>query len=222
MKKLWIIALIMAFTAPAGMALAQSSTPKLWNSNPRENRPNDIKGGTPGKKSESNVAKQKNSNSSGSGGPAIANTNGNSNTKSESPLRPVNVNKNFKAHARNVAQKCINSWESDNCLTATSEAAMVLISQYGAKLQNANFDEQKEKLKQECAASTAASQKSGFPAYAMKSAYTTCANTIYDIQVNTSIGPDADYYQLLVGTILCMNGNVQCGEIENGLKKTLL
>ncbi len=221
MKNLWILMLFLALTAPATTSFAQSKKPaKLWNTEPRSERENTGNsplpsigiGNTPDTKAKKSTGNKAGTNSSSSEEAAA----------SDGPLKPINVDKNFKAHARNVAHNCINSWESDGCLTATSESAMVLISQYGAKLQHMDMDEQKEKLKQECAASTAASQKSGFPAYAMKSAYTTCANTIYDIQVTTGINPDPNYYQLLVGTILCMNKSNQCGEIEDGLKKTLL
>lgn len=121
-------------------------------------------------------------------------------------------------YARSVAKACIGQWESQGCLKSLSESALVFISNYGAALQKAGKVQELEVLKEECAASTAASQGE-YPAYAMKSAFTVCSNTIYDILEKTKIMPDQSHYQLLVAPVMCMNSPRDCKSIESGLSR---
>ena len=121
-------------------------------------------------------------------------------------------------HARSVAISCIGQWESQRCLQSLSESALVLISNYGAALQEAGKMQELELLKENCAASTAARQGE-YPAYAMKSAFTVCSNTIYDIWEKTQIMLDQSHYQLLVAPIMCMNSPRKCKSIEAGLSR---
>lgn len=138
----------------------------------------------------------------------------------ESELKKeISVDMNFESHAGEVARACPQKWESEECLRATSQAALVLVSHYGATLEQEGNKAAMEPLKQECAASTAATQQDGIPAYAMKSAYTTCANKIYDIAEATDVKPDPSYYQLLIATVLCMDNKPQCPFMEENLKK---
>ncbi|MCB1591959.1 MAG: hypothetical protein KDI90_05855 [Alphaproteobacteria bacterium] len=130
-----------------------------------------------------------------------------------------NVEMNFAADAKAVALACPGNWESEICLKATSQSAMVLVSQYGAKLEHSGNKPAMEPLKQDCAASTAATQQDNIPAYAMKSAYTVCANKITDIATETGIKPDPSYLQLLVASILCLDKNPQCPMMEDSLRK---
>lgn len=121
-------------------------------------------------------------------------------------------------HAGSVASACLSNWESPACLQAMSNSNMVLISNYGAELQQKGKNEAAESIKQHCAASTAAREQQ-FPAYAMKSAFTECANTMSDVTEQTGISPDPSHYQLLVASVLCMNGDRQCAPISQALKK---
>lgn len=96
---------------------------------------------------------------------------------------------------------------------------MVLVSQFGASLEYEGYKAQMDPLKEDCAASTAATQQDGIPAYAMKSAYTVCANKIAEIAEITGVKPDPSYYQLMIASILCMDKNPQCRMMESSLKK---
>lgn len=119
-------------------------------------------------------------------------------------------------HAQKIAAVCPGAWESPACLTAVSESNLVMVSGYGATLQERKMEAQAETLKQHCAASTAHREKQ-FPAYAMNSAFTECANIISDLVDQTQILPDQDHYTLLVLPVLCMNKDPRCAPMEKGL-----
>ncbi|MCL4677275.1 MAG: hypothetical protein KJ017_01635 [Alphaproteobacteria bacterium] len=137
----------------------------------------------------------------------------------EKTAQNPNVDKNFEADAQAIATACPGNWEAEECLKATSQSAMVLVSQFGASLEYEGYKAQMDPLKEDCAASTAATQQDGIPAYAMKSAYTVCANKIAEIAEITGVKPDPSYYQLMIASILCMDKNPQCRMMESSLKK---
>lgn len=137
----------------------------------------------------------------------------------EKTERGVTVDENFTRDAKAVAGACPGDWESEECLKATSQSALVLISQFGANLEHKGLKAEQDVLKDECAASTAATQEDGIPAYAMKSAYTVCANKIADIAESTGVKPDPSYYQLIIASILCLDKNPQCKIMEQSLQK---
>lgn len=121
------------------------------------------------------------------------------------------------AHAGTVGAVCPGQWESQDCLKAVSESNMVLAANYMETLVNRNLKPESEKIKQHCAASTAATQGE-YPAYAMKSAFTECANMISDVSDLTGVTPDVSHYQILVGSVLCMDKDQRCAVIEQGLR----
>lgn len=118
--------------------------------------------------------------------------------------------------AANIANVCPGAWDSPACLTAVSESNFVMVSNYGAVLQQAKLEAQAESLKQNCAASTA-HREQAFPAAAMRSAFVACANHISDLVDQTKVSPDTDHFQLLVAPVLCMDKNKSCAQIEAGL-----
>lgn len=120
--------------------------------------------------------------------------------------------------ARSVARSCLRGWESQQCLEALSGSALVLTANYAAALEKAKKTTYTEQLKNHCAASTAA-MEGHYPAEAMNSAFTECANTIYDISEASGIPPDLSHYQILVGGVLCLSGQPQCASIEQGLRQ---
>ncbi len=120
--------------------------------------------------------------------------------------------------AGRIGAVCPGAWESPACLTAVSESNYVLVSNYGALLQQARLEAQAESLKQNCAASTAHREKA-YPSAAMRSAFVTCANHISDIVDQTRVSPDTDHFQLLVAPVMCMDKDKSCAQIEAGLKK---
>lgn len=135
------------------------------------------------------------------------------------PKREINVDMNFSNDARNIAKSCPQQWEDEECLRATSQAALVLVSNFGGKLDQAGQKSFMEALKEDCAASTAATQEDGIPAYAMKSAYTVCMNKIADIADKTGVVPEPSYMQLLLATVWCMEKSPQCQMMELALRK---
>lgn len=120
--------------------------------------------------------------------------------------------------ASQMASVCPGAWQSPACLTAVSQSNYTMVSNYGAVLQQANLNSQAESLKQNCAASTA-HREQAFPAAAMRSAFVTCANHISDLVDQTNVSPDLDHFQLLVASIMCMDKDKSCAQMEAGLKQ---
>lgn len=122
------------------------------------------------------------------------------------------------AHAKKIASICPGSWEHQNCLEAVSASNITLASNYAQALDDAGKSNQLEPLKQLCAASTAAT-KGEYPPEAMNSAFTECANGIYDISRKSGVKPDQSNYQLLVAAILCLNKDPQCQMLEKSMQQ---
>lgn len=128
------------------------------------------------------------------------------------------VSPQVMAHAKKIASICPGSWEQQNCLEAVSQSNLTLASNYAQTLDNAGKSGQLEPLKQLCAASTAAT-KGEYPAEAMNSAFTECANGIYEISQKSGVAPDQSNYQLLVAAILCLNKDPQCKMLERSMSQ---
>lgn len=130
-----------------------------------------------------------------------------------------NVSQTAQNFAGGVARACLDdAWESPACLRALSESNLTMAGNYAGALQQAGKGAAADKIKEHCAASTAARQQE-FPAYAMKSAFIECANMISDIAESTAILPDQSQYQLLVGAVLCMEKDRRCTDINQGLRR---
>jgi hypothetical protein len=119
--------------------------------------------------------------------------------------------------ATNLASNCLGNWNSQGCLQVVSQSNLAMASEYGSALEQSGKKAAAESIKQHCAASTAATQGE-FPAYAFKSAFTECANTMSDVFDQTQMAPDSNRFQVLLGAIWCMDGAQQCVNVENGLK----
>lgn len=120
-------------------------------------------------------------------------------------------------YAKSLGQVCPGQWESQPCLKAASQSSLALAANYGGALQEKKLNAEAEEIKQHCAASTAATQGE-YPAYAMKSAFIECANTMSDVATKTTLDPDVSHYQLLVATVMCLDKDAGCVEIEKTLK----
>jgi hypothetical protein len=121
-------------------------------------------------------------------------------------------------YASKIAKTCPQNWSANACLSSVSESTLVLTANYAQALQNEKQIPSVETLKQDCAAATAAT-RGQYPAYAMKSAFTECANTMSTLAENTGIVPDVSHYQLLLGAIWCLGNDRRCVWVEQGLKK---
>ncbi len=130
---------------------------------------------------------------------------------------PAALAQNAGEYASRISSACAGSWQSQNCLKAVSESSMALTTNYMASLDRRGKSAASETVKQHCAASTAAMTEQ-IPAGAMLSAYTECANTIYDVSEQTGVEPDQSLYLLLVGPVLCLSGDRRCTAVEQGLK----
>jgi len=118
--------------------------------------------------------------------------------------------------AKTLSNSCVKQWDQPTCLTNISQAALILAANYAGDLESNGMIGAVEQIKQNCAAATAGT-KGNYPAYAMKSAFTECANMIYDVSEQTNIKPDLSFYQLLVSSIMCLNKDRSCQVIEKGL-----
>jgi hypothetical protein len=121
-------------------------------------------------------------------------------------------------YAKLIANACPDQWESPACLSAVSTSNLALAANYGGALQEAKLDAAAEKIKQHCAASTAAREQE-FPAYAMKSAFDECATTMLDVSDETGIPPDQSHYQLLWLAAVCLANKPECAPISEDIKK---
>lgn len=119
--------------------------------------------------------------------------------------------------ARELSNTCLKQWEAPGCLSNISQSTLVLAANFAGDLESSGMVGAVEQVKQSCAAATAATQ-GNYPAYAMRSAFTQCANSIADISEQTRINPDQSHYQLLVSSILCLSKDRRCAMIEKGLK----
>ena len=121
-------------------------------------------------------------------------------------------------HAQKVAASCLNKqWTAPLCLKNLSESALVLSANYAGVLESKGMIGPIEQIKQNCAAASAGTQ-GDYPAYALTSAFTQCANMIFDVSEQTYIKPDLSHYQILVGSILCLSRDPRCTSIEQQLK----
>ncbi len=123
-------------------------------------------------------------------------------------------------YVKGVGKACVEDWATQNCMKNLSILNRDTASFYAQNLNDSgrkDADAKMEELKQHCAASTAA-LKVDVPAYAMRSAMTECVNTISDIVDATKVKPNVNMYQLMVGSILCLQKDAQCKFIENQLK----
>jgi hypothetical protein len=138
--------------------------------------------------------------------------------KSKNPsLTPQEMDRIVVMHTQEIGAYCVGSWQSQNCMKALSSSALTLASLYAEKLEKAGHKDAQDPLLQNCAAATAAT-KVEVPAYAMKSALTTCANAIYDITESTKIKPNLTHFQLLVEPIYCLGGDPRCEKLEEILR----
>ncbi|MFK7839018.1 MAG: hypothetical protein AB8B83_01700 [Bdellovibrionales bacterium] len=120
-------------------------------------------------------------------------------------------------NARAIANVCLNGkWQSQPCLSAVSQSNLVMASNYAAALSENKMEQNAEAIKQQCAASTAATRDS-FPANAMRSAYVECVNAIVQQSQETGLVPDQSQFQLLVSAVQCLDLAPTCNEIERGL-----
>ncbi len=127
------------------------------------------------------------------------------------------VSQAVRSYAQKISRVCPGNWEAYPCLQAVSESTLVMAANYAGALKNRGYTAAVEKIKNHCAAATAARERE-FPAYAMKSAYTECANMIYDVTEETGLKPDQSHYQLLVGPILCMSDDWRCETLEDQMR----
>lgn len=130
-----------------------------------------------------------------------------------------NQQKDVVAHAIEISSACPGNWTKQSCMSKVSDANQRLAVNYIIALENRNKKSAGETVKQKCAASTASRERE-YPAEAVLSAYTECANTIYDVTTQTGIKPDQDNYQLLVAAVLCMSDRdgAQCQTFERQMR----
>lgn len=203
LKKFFVIlSLLLAFSV--GSAISHSAHAQLFNSSKKKS--SNVY--SPTKETQSQNAGHSSSNASASKTQAAQSQS----TKGASPkIDPV-----VYKHTRNIVAVCVNKWQGQACMVALSSLNMTLTTTYAQALNIAGKNSSMERLKQNCAASTAA-LKIDVPAYAMRSAMTQCVNSMVDLSDRTSILPDPSLSQLAVGAILCMDKKPSCAAIENAL-----
>lgn len=130
-----------------------------------------------------------------------------------------NVDRNVLRHAAGIANFCPGQWESDNCLKAVSLSNKDMAVMYAAKLDAAGKKDSVEAVKNACAAASVTEEEveEEVPAYAFRSAYTECANGLYEISQATGIQPDPTHMQILISSVYCLNQAPQCAAIEKSM-----
>lgn len=132
-------------------------------------------------------------------------------------LNPEEINRIIIMHTQEIGAYCVGAWQNQKCMSALSSSTLTMASLYAEALEKSGHKDAQDPLMQNCAAATAAT-KVEVPAYAMKSAMTTCANAIYDITESTKIKPNLTHFQLLVEPIFCLGGDERCGKFEELLR----
>lgn len=131
---------------------------------------------------------------------------------------PMQASEDGVVFAQLLGEYCIGKWGEPNCLKSVSQMNLTMVGSYGGGLQERGQTREAENIKQHCAASTAATE-GDYPAYAMKSAFIECANAISDANERTGLQPDLTMYQLLVGAVMCIDGNAACAKMEETLRQ---
>lgn len=135
-------------------------------------------------------------------------------------LSTKDIDKIVIIHTQEIGAYCIGAWQSQKCMKALSSSNLTFSSLYAEKLELGGKKKAQDALLENCSASTAAT-KIDVPAYAMKSAMTTCANAIYDITEATKIKPNLTHFQLLVEPIFCLGGEERCEKFEELLRNII-
>tara|TARA_R110002124_G_scaffold149220_1_gene315037 strand:- start:180169 stop:180675 length:507 start_codon:yes stop_codon:yes gene_type:complete len=130
---------------------------------------------------------------------------------------PAQASEESVTFARLISTHCLGRWAEQDCLTSVSQSTLVLAANYAGFLESNGMIGAVEQIKQHCSAATAGT-KGEYPAYAMQSAFTECANMIFDVSEQTNIKPDLSHYQILVSAILCLSKDRRCAGIEKQLK----
>jgi hypothetical protein len=115
-------------------------------------------------------------------------------------------------------EMCPQKWETQECLSTVSKISLGMAEAYEVSLKEAGHDAFIPEMKNLCAASTAASQGE-YPANAMRSAFTECANGLYDLSQKTGIKPHEQAYPFLVMAVICLSGDEQCAMLEANLSE---
>lgn len=115
--------------------------------------------------------------------------------------------------------QCPAQWENQACLSVVSSITGLMVQHYAEALDANGHKDAIDGITQNCAAATAASQGQ-YPAEAMRSAFTTCANYLVGVADATQVAPDANAYQVLIGAVLCLSGDPRCTAIEEQLQTT--
>lgn len=136
----------------------------------------------------------------------------------------ANVNKEIKRYKldavpqiRNVAIHCTERWEGRHCFKALSQLSLRVNETYSKTLNIAEAQIHIEPLKQGCAASMSG-VNSEITKTAMYEGMAGCVNTISNINSETTLKPDVNMYQLMVGSVLCLKPDDACKHIESQLK----
>ena len=129
------------------------------------------------------------------------------------------VDQNVLRHAAGIASFCPGQWESDKCLKAVSLSNKDMGVMYAARLDAAGKKDSVEAVKNVCAAASVTEEEveEEVPAYAFRSAYTECANGLYEISQATGIQPDPTHMQILISAVYCLNEAPQCAAIEKSM-----
>lgn len=130
------------------------------------------------------------------------------------------VNINIYPYYVGAAQNCLGTWSSQKCMQILSSSAMALTKDYAYSLNKGGQTTHLEPLRQNCAASTAATRVDVSPKV-QRSAIGTCVNHIATVYEQTNIRPHPDLYQLLAGAVFCFDKNSACVIVEQGLKTVL-
>jgi len=109
--------------------------------------------------------------------------------------------------------QCPAQWDQQQCLSVVSSITKLMVQDYADTLNKSGHKAAIDPLTQECAAATAAAEGE-YPAEAMRSAFTVCANYLATMAEKTQLTPNQDAYQILVGSILCLSGDPRCAAIE--------
>lgn len=126
-------------------------------------------------------------------------------------------------HAKNVAAYCTPGlWTTNRCYKVLANSNKVLAANYMAELHGKNHMQQKKRIEEECAASTALGEVMGLTRESAASAMTQCYNALTEVADELDMVPNPDHAQLFVAALYCYRDDIKaeaCPEVEKSLAK---
>lgn len=121
-------------------------------------------------------------------------------------------------YATQAAQACLTDWQSPACINTLSTSKLNMAETYSQTLERRGYTNAANLIFRHCHNGGVLDEPQPYPPYAMQSASTQCANAIAHVEGHTGIQPDMGQYQLMIGSVYCMEGDPRCQYVTDTLQ----